>query len=47
MQKKLHDHYVINSPSHKMFKEGNVDDMTHHFIEHSGVNNLWNVFEQL
>ncbi len=36
---------VINSPSCEMCKEEKVDDMTHHFIECSGLNNFWNVFE--
>ncbi len=28
-----------------MCKEGKVDDMTNHFIDCSGLNNFWNVFE--
>ncbi len=28
-----------------MCKEGKVDDMSHRFIECSGLNNFWNVFE--
>ncbi len=45
MQKRLHDQKVINSPSCEMCKEKKVDYMTHHFIECSGLNNVWNVFE--
>ncbi len=44
-KKWLHDQKVINSPSCEMCKEEKVDDMTHHFIEYSGLNNFWNVFE--
>ncbi len=28
-----------------MCKEEKVDDITHHFIECSALNNFWNVFE--
>ncbi len=41
-KKWLRDKKVINSPSCEMCKE---DDMTHHFTECSGLNNLWNIFE--
>ena len=44
-KKWLHDHKVINSPSCVMCKEGNVDNIIHHFIECSGLNNFWIVFE--
>ncbi len=44
-KKWLNDQKVINSPSCEMCKEEKVDDMTHHFIEWSGLNNFWNVFE--
>ncbi len=39
-RKWLHDNKAINSPSCKIHKEGTVDDMTHHFIECSGLNNF-------
>ncbi len=38
---------LYNSPSSEMCKEGKLDDMTHHFIECSGLNNFWIVFENL
>ncbi len=40
----VHDHQVVNTPTCEMCQEEKVDDMTHHFIECSGLNNFWNVF---
>ncbi len=45
LKKWLHEQKVINSPSYEMCKEEKVDDMTHHFIECSGLNNFCRVFE--
>ncbi len=44
-KKWLHEQKVISSPSCEMCKEEKVDDMTHHFMECSGLNNFWNIFE--
>ncbi len=42
---KKNEKHDQNSPSYEMRKEGKVNGMTHHFIECSGLNNVWNVFE--